>query len=64
MKVKIISFPETKVAAIEHRGSPALEHESVEKLIAWRIENNFLSDKHQSYGIHYNNPATTPADEH
>ncbi len=37
MDVRIVDFPETQVAAIEHRGSPSLEHESVRKLIEWRI---------------------------
>ena len=64
MEVKIVNFPETKVAVLEHRGSPAFEHESVKKLIAWRIENKLPPEKHQSYGVHYNNPATTPPEEY
>jgi AraC family transcriptional regulator len=36
MDVQIVSFPETKVAAIEHFGAPALEHDTVRKLIAWK----------------------------
>lgn len=64
MEVKIVNFPATKVAVLEHHGSPALEHESVKKLIAWRIENKLPLDKHKNYGIHYNNPATTPADDY
>lgn len=64
MKVNIVNFPETRVAALEHLGSPALEHESVIKLITWRIENKLSPDKHKSYGIHYNNPATTPPEEY
>jgi len=59
MEVKIVSFPETKVAAIEHRGSPATEYESSKKLIAWRIENKLPPSKHQSYGVHYDDPSTT-----
>jgi DNA gyrase inhibitor GyrI len=31
--------PETKLAAIEPVGSPALEYETVRKLIAWKLEN-------------------------
>ncbi len=59
MIVKIVDFPETKVAAIEHRGSPASEHESASRLIAWRIENKVSPTKHQSYGVHYDDPSTT-----
>jgi DNA gyrase inhibitor GyrI len=42
MNVQIIIFPETKVAAIEHFGSPAFEHDTARKLIAWKIENRLL----------------------
>ncbi len=56
MEVSIVQFPETPVAVVEHRGSPALEHESVLKMIAWRKENRLPPEHHRSYGIHYNNP--------
>lgn len=62
MEVKIINFPEIKVAVLEHHGSPETEHESVKKLIAWRIENKLSFDKHQSYGVHYNDPSKTRSD--
>lgn len=64
MEVKIVEFPETKVAVLEHHGSPALEHESVKKLVAWRIENKFPPEKHKNYGVHYNDPANTPPEEY
>lgn len=65
MNVQIIIFPETKVAAIEHFGSPAFEHDTAQKLIAWKIENRLLDPlKHRSYGVHYTDPRTTPASEH
>jgi len=65
MDVEIINFPVTKVAVIEHQGSPESEHESVKKLIAWRIENKLpLSDAHRSYGIHYNDPRKVAASDY
>ncbi len=65
MKVDIVDFPETRVAAIEHLGPPALEHETARKLIAWKIENGLLDPaRHRSYGVHYTDPRTTPASEH
>ena len=64
MEVKIINFPETRVAAIEHRGSPATEHKSAKKLIAWRLENKLSPSKHQSYGVHYDDPAATPPEKY
>lgn len=65
MNVQIVEFPETKVAAIRHLGSPELEHETVRKLIAWKLEHRLLDPlKHRSYGVHYTNPRITPPSEH
>ena len=44
MDVQIVIFPETKVAAIEHFGSPVSEHGTARKLIAWKVENRFLAE--------------------
>ena len=32
MDVQIVEFPQTRVAAIEHRGAPELEHDTVRYL--------------------------------
>ena len=65
MDVEIVVFPETKVAAIEHFGSPALEHDTVRKLIAWKLEQRLLDPlRYRSYGIHFTDPRTTPPLEH
>lgn len=37
MDVQIVVFPETKVAAVEHRGSPELEHETAKRRTCGRI---------------------------
>ena len=58
-------FPGTRVAAIEHRGPPALEHDTAHKLIAWKIEQRLLDpEKHRHYGLHYTDPRSTPPPEH
>ncbi len=65
MNVEIVTFPETKVAAIEHAGSPTLEYETVRKLIAWKLENRLLDPLiYRNYGIHYTNPRNTPPSKH
>ena len=57
MKVSIILFPETKVAAITHIGPPSREYETVRKLIAWKLENRLLDPtRHRSNGLHYTDP--------
>lgn len=65
MQVEIVQFPETRVAGISHVGSPALEHETARKLIAWKIENRLLDqDRYRSYGLHYTDPRTVAPGEH
>jgi AraC family transcriptional regulator len=66
MKIRIVIFPETKVAAIEHYGSPSSEHDTARKLIAWKLEHKLLDPaKYRSYGVHYTDPRTTrPSDHH
>ena len=63
MEVRIVEFPETRVAAAEHRGPPQLEYETSKKLIAWRIEHRLTPASHKTYGVHYTDLNTVaPAD--
>ncbi|MEZ5277709.1 MAG: GyrI-like domain-containing protein [Opitutaceae bacterium] len=65
MNVEIVIFPETRVAAIEHQGSPALEHDTVRKLVSWKIENRLLDQaKYRTYGLHYADPRTAEPSEY
>lgn len=65
MLVEMVSFPETKVAVIEHHGSPELEDESIKKLVAWRMANNLPpSEVNRNYGIHYNDPSVVHPSEY
>lgn len=64
MDVRIVHFPETRVAAIEHRGPPELEHDTARELVAWRIAHRLPPERHATYGIHYTDPAVTPPAEH
>ena len=64
MDVTLVEFPATKVAVLEHKGAPALEGQTISKLIDWRIAQGLFGPDHKSYGIHYNNPATTPAEDY
>lgn len=65
MRVEIVEFPETRVAAIEHFGPPSHEHSTVRKLIAWKLEHRLTDPlKYRSYGIHYTDPRVTPPSKH
>lgn len=65
MKVEIVNFPMTKVAAIEHVGAPALEHVTAKKLVAWKLEHRLLDPaKYRSYGVHYTDSRTANSTQH
>jgi len=65
MRVKIVTFPRTKVASITHLGPPESEHETVRKLVAWKIEHGLQDQaKYRSYGLHYTDSRTVSPLEH
>lgn len=65
MDVRIVEFPETKVAAVEHCGPPEREHETARSLIAWKLEHRLLDPlRYRSYGVHYTDPHTAPPSAH
>jgi AraC family transcriptional regulator len=65
MQVRIVTFPETKVATVSHVGSPSQEHDTARRLIAWKLELRLLDLAiHRSYGLHYTNPRTIAPTEH
>ena len=65
MQVRIVTFPETRVAGISHVGPPASEHETARKLIAWKLEHRLLDQsRYRSYGLHYTDPRTVNPARH
>lgn len=64
MQVRIVSFPETRVAALAHQGSPGLLEQSVRRFMAWRQHSGQSPVRSsRSFGIAYANPDTTPPEE-
>lgn len=60
MDVKIVDFQETKVALIEHHGSPKHVLEAAAQFIAWRKETGLSPVKtNKTFGIPRNDPNTT-----
>jgi len=60
MKVDIVEFETTKVALIEHLGSPEKVLETAGKFIAWRKETGLSPVKtNKTFGIPYSDPKTT-----
>jgi len=65
MEVTIVDTETTLVAALEHRGSPALVNASVSRFIAWRKSSGESPVRaSKTFGIAYDDPQTTPADEY
>lgn len=66
--VKIVDFPETRIAVLKHRGAPHLVMSSVRKFIAWRKENKLPPKSSATYNILYDDPdqisAQTPAEKY
>ncbi len=60
MKVTIVEFEETRVAALEHRGPPEQVNDSARIFIEWRKASR-LSPKEscKTFGVAYDNPDTT-----
>jgi AraC family transcriptional regulator len=65
MDVRIVTFPQTRVAGIRHLGAPSLEHETAKKLVAWKLERRLLDQaRYRTYGLHYTDPRTVPPATH
>jgi len=58
-QVKIVSFPDTRVAVLEHRGDPQRLADSIRKFIAWRKENRLPPRVSATFNILYDDPSST-----
>ncbi len=64
MKVDIVDFDTTKVALIEHLGSPEKVLETAGKFIAWRKETGLSPvNTSKTFGIPYSDPKTIDPDK-
>lgn len=64
MDVKIIDFKETRIAVLEHYGSPALLNNTIPKFIEWRKATGLSPiGSSRTFGIVYNDPNNTPPED-
>lgn len=62
--ITIVDFEETKIAVLEHRGSPDLVMDSVQIFREWRKQSKLSPvSNSRTFGIIYDDPESTPADE-
>jgi AraC family transcriptional regulator len=62
--VNVINFPETKVAALEHKGAPNTVMATVSRFIQWRKENGPSPKISDTYNILYDDPANVAPDDY
>lgn len=61
--IRIVDFPETKLAVLEHRGDPKLIGDSIRAFIAWRRKHHLHPGRHATFNIFYDDPyQVRPAD--
>lgn len=64
MNVEIVTFDETQIALIEHKGAPENVYDTAAQFIDWRKETGLSPVKtSKTFGIPYSNPKTTAPDE-
>ena len=61
--VRVVAFPATRVAKLEHRGTPLRLGESVRRFIEWRRANKLPPHANATFNIVHNDPDETAPDE-
>lgn len=61
--VRVVSFPATRVASLEHRGSPLRLGETIRSFIEWRKANRLPPSTSATFNIIYDDPDETPPEE-
>lgn len=62
-QVRLVDFPETRVALLRHQGDPALIGDSIRRFIAWRRENRLPPAISATFNIFHDDPdSVAPAD--
>lgn len=62
--VDILDFPETLVAALEHRGAVHETYHTTKKFIEWRRSNGLGPAAGCTYAVHHLDPTATPPEEY
>jgi AraC family transcriptional regulator len=57
--IKIVDFPETLIAVLEHRSTPNLIGSTIKKFIEWRKENRLPPNKSKTFNLVYDDPNVT-----
>jgi AraC family transcriptional regulator len=63
-QVRIVDFPATPVAILEHRGDPALLGDTLRRFIAWRKLAGLAPDRSATFNILHTDPETTAPEDY
>jgi AraC family transcriptional regulator len=62
--VKIVDFPATRVAVLEHRGDPKELGDSIRRFIEWRRQNHLPPRVSATFNVLYDDPAETAPEDY
>jgi AraC family transcriptional regulator len=62
-RVEIVTFPETKIGVLEHRGDHRRIGDTIRRFIEWRRANHLHPSTSATFNLLYGDPDTTPPDE-
>lgn len=61
-QIKIVDFPETRVAVLEHCGDPARIGDSIRRFVEWRRGNGLHPKTSATFNVFYNSPTEVAPD--
>lgn len=61
-QIRIVDFPSTEVAVLEHRGDPVLLGDSIRRFIAWRKQTGLSPRDGATFNVLHNDPEATAPD--
>lgn len=63
-QVKIVDFPETEIAMIQHRGDHALLGETIRRFVEWRRKTGHSLSACATFNVIYDDPEEVPPDDY
>ena len=61
--VRVVDFPRTAVATLDHRGSPKRLGETIQAFVAWRKEHRLPPRSNATFNLVYGDPSEVPEDD-
>lgn len=61
--IRIVNFPETRIAVLEHRGDPQRIGDTVRQFIDWRKQNHLPPRLSATYNLFYDDPAAVAPED-